>query len=94
MDADRHIHVLTHVADTISAGAILGSILGWFPPIAALAATVWYSVQIWESHTVQKWWRLFRYRRRTYAGVSHRGRHQKAAKKIIDTIGAGVADIT
>lgn len=65
MEPDHHIRVVTAVADTISAGAIVGSILGWFPPIAALAATVWYAVQIWESHTVQKWWRLHKRKRRT-----------------------------
>ena len=75
MDTDTHLKILSHTADTISAGAILGSMLGWFPPIAALAATLWYVVQIWESHTVQKWWRWHRLKRRTYA---YHKRHHEA----------------
>ncbi len=48
--------------DGVAAGAILGSIMGYLPAIAALAAIVWYSVQIYESKTVQKYVRLRRIR--------------------------------
>lgn len=59
-----HARHLTFVTDVVSAGTALGAILGFFPPIAALAACMWYSIQVWESHTVQKWYRLkFRMRR-------------------------------
>lgn len=75
MDTGRHLQALSHVADTISAGAIVGSILGVLPPVAALAATIWYAVQIWESHTVQKWWRLHKRGRHTVAARRRRGRH-------------------
>lgn len=71
---DAHARILTHVADTISAGAILGTFLGLLPPLAALAATIWYIVQVWESHTVQKWWRLHRHKRRTYRATRRRSR--------------------
>lgn len=64
-NVDNHVKVLTHVADTISAGAILGTFLGILPPLAAFAAFFWYLIQIWESHTVQKWWRLHTRQRRT-----------------------------
>ena len=47
----------TYVGDVISAGAIVGSFLGYFPIVAALAGFVWYVIQIWESRTVQHWWR-------------------------------------
>ena len=29
--------------------------MGWFPPVAALVAFVWYALQIYESKTVQEW---------------------------------------
>lgn len=40
-------------ADVISAIAIVGTFAGLLPPMAALAAVIWYTVQIWESDTVQ-----------------------------------------
>lgn len=46
---------LLHLVDSVSAAAILGTLAGWLPPLAALAAIVWYAVQIWESKTVQAW---------------------------------------
>lgn len=39
----------------LSIGAVLGSIAGILPPLAALAAAIWYAIQIWESKTVQGW---------------------------------------
>lgn len=56
--------VATHVADGISAVAIIGTILGYLPAFAALAAIIWYAVQIWESKTVQKYVRLHRRHKR------------------------------
>lgn len=35
--------------------AMLGSLLGFFPVVAAMAAAVWYMIQIYESDTSQKW---------------------------------------
>jgi len=45
------------ITDVVSAGAIIGTILGDLPYVAALAGMVWYTIQIWESRTVQHWWR-------------------------------------
>ena len=45
------------IGDVISAGAILGTILGDLPYVAAFAGMIWYTIQIWESRTVQHWWR-------------------------------------
>lgn len=39
----------------ISAGAIIGTLAGWVPVIAALVALVWYVIQISESATVRRW---------------------------------------
>lgn len=50
--------------DAVAAGSILGSILGYLPAIAAIAAIIWYAVQIWESKTVQSQVRVWRRRKR------------------------------
>lgn len=50
-----HARLLTHAADTISAAAIVGAFFGWLPPLAALMASLWYLLQIYESDTVQTW---------------------------------------
>jgi hypothetical protein len=41
------------MADVGAVGAILGSLAGYLPPLAALIAILWYAIQIWESDTVQ-----------------------------------------
>lgn len=46
---------ILHLVDSVSAVAIVGTLAGYLPPLAALAAIVWYTVQIWESKTVQAW---------------------------------------
>lgn len=38
----------TVVGDTLSAFAVVGSLMGWLPDIAALAAIIWYSIQIYD----------------------------------------------
>lgn len=43
--------------DIISAGAVIGTFLGYLPLMAAFLAMLWYVIQIWESRTVQDWWR-------------------------------------
>jgi hypothetical protein len=45
------------VTDVVSAGAIIGTIFGVLPFVAAFAGMIWYGIQIWESRTVQHWWR-------------------------------------
>ena len=35
--------------------AVLGTLAGILPPLVAIAALLWYAVQIWESDTVQGW---------------------------------------
>ena len=47
-------HVVGHL---VSAGAILGAIIGYLPAVAALVGVVWYLVQLYESHTVQRYLR-------------------------------------
>lgn len=48
-------NTLRHVIDTVSAGAIIGAIIGYLPALAALGAVIWYIIQIYESRTFQHW---------------------------------------
>lgn len=57
-------NIVRYTADGISGVAIVASIMGYLPGIAALAGIIWYGVQIWESKTVQKRIRVWRNRRR------------------------------
>jgi hypothetical protein len=34
---------------------LAGAIVGWFPGVAALVALAWYTIQIYESKTFQRW---------------------------------------
>ena len=43
-----HDALLIALADTISAFAVVGTLLGYLPDIAALAAIVWYMAQLIE----------------------------------------------
>lgn len=48
-------NITAWIGHSLSGAAILGTLAGWFPPIAAVVAFIWYSIQIWESDTVQKY---------------------------------------
>lgn len=45
----------TWVGNAFSVGAIVSTIFGWVPAIAAIVALCWYLIQIYESATVQRW---------------------------------------
>lgn len=47
--------VSSWIGSVVSTFAIIGTIVGWLPYIAAFAAFVWYIIQIWESRTIQHW---------------------------------------
>lgn len=48
-------HLLSWVGNTASIGAVVSTVFGWLPPVAAFIAVVWYVIQIYESDTVQSW---------------------------------------
>ena len=55
---------LSHwVGHLVSAGAIIGTIAGYLPALAAIVAVSWYLVQLYESHTVQFYLRARRERK-------------------------------
>lgn len=41
--------------DTVSIGALLGTLLGWLPHIATVLTVVWMAIRVYETKTVQKW---------------------------------------
>lgn len=41
------------VVDGLAAGAMLGTLMGYFPAIAALFTIVWTGIRIYETATVQ-----------------------------------------
>lgn len=47
----------------LSLGTIVGAVIGWLPAIAALAAFVWYVINVYESKTMQTWMRARRERK-------------------------------
>ncbi len=46
--------VAKYIADGVSYGAVVGTIFGYLPNLAAAASIVWISIQIWESKTFGK----------------------------------------
>ncbi len=51
----EHWYVFRWFGDGLSVGAIVGAFLGLLPAVAAIAAFIWYLIQIYESDTAQKW---------------------------------------
>ena len=60
----NNTHPISKIGDTISAGAIVATFFGYLPYIAAIAGFIWYCIQIWESRTIQHWWRNFQMKRK------------------------------
>lgn len=53
-----------HFVDAISIGAVLTTLAGLLPPIAALMSLIWSLIRIYETRTVQRWLKGDRYDRR------------------------------
>lgn len=58
-------HPVTKAVDVVAVAATVLAFLNWLPPLAALGALIWYSIQIWESKTMQHWYRARRQRRQS-----------------------------
>ena len=43
---DEHVNAILKAGDTISALAVITTLAGFLPPIAAVFAMLWYAVQI------------------------------------------------
>lgn len=46
---------IKHVGDAISIGAVLATLAGWLPAIAAALSIFWTVIRIYETKTVQRW---------------------------------------
>jgi CHASE2 domain-containing sensor protein len=46
---------IKHVIDAFSVSAVLATLAGWLPVIAAVASLVWSCIRIYETKTIQKW---------------------------------------
>jgi hypothetical protein len=51
----EHSDTIKVVGDSMAMGAVLGSLIGFLPAIAALFTIIWTGIRIWESHTVREW---------------------------------------
>jgi hypothetical protein len=51
---------MKHVGDAASAFVVVGAIVNWLPPVAALLTIIWTLIRIFESATVQAIVRRFR----------------------------------
>ena len=69
-------HHAYYVADVASLVAIGGAFAGFFPHVAAIAAFLWYCVQLFDSKPVQRF--LRKRRRRLY---HKRRQHVHAARR-------------
>lgn len=67
MDSQVDFHTVGHTVSAGGVGIALLSLIGWIAPVAAVIASVvavvWYSIQIYESDSVQKWLAMRRIRR-------------------------------
>ena len=41
--------------DVAGIGVIISAMVGWIPIFAAFVSLIWFSIQIWESRTIQHW---------------------------------------
>lgn len=46
--------------DVLSVGAVVSTLMGWLPAVAAIFTIVWTAIRIWETKTVQAIWKRFR----------------------------------
>jgi hypothetical protein len=60
---DSGHNILSWLGNLFSAGAIVGTLIGLIPSVAAVVALIWYAIQISESDTVKAWMRERRRRR-------------------------------
>lgn len=48
------IETAKHVGDAMSVFVVVGAIVNWLPPVAALLTILWTGIRIYESRTVQR----------------------------------------
>ena len=53
----EHHETIKQVADAASILTVIGTLMNALPEIAALVSLVWSLIRIWETDTVQNWWK-------------------------------------
>ena len=46
-----------HLIDGVSVATVMGTLMSWLPAIAALFTIVWTAIRIYETKTVQGWFK-------------------------------------
>ena len=46
-----------HVVDALSVITVIGTLVDMLPSIAAIFTIIWTGIRIWETDTVQRWWK-------------------------------------
>ena len=46
-----------HLIDGISVATVMGTLMSWLPAIAALFTIIWTAIRIYETKTVQGWFK-------------------------------------
>lgn len=52
-----HSEAVKSAVDAASVVTVVGTLVDVLPAIAALFTIVWTSIRIWETPTVQNWWK-------------------------------------
>jgi len=50
----EHHEQIKHVVDAVAAGTMVGAMVAWLPPVAAIFTIVWSGIRIYETATIQK----------------------------------------
>jgi hypothetical protein len=53
---DQH-ETVKHVVDALSVITVIGTLVDMLPSIAAIFTIIWTGIRIWETDTVQRWWK-------------------------------------
>jgi hypothetical protein len=48
------------IVDGLSLASVIGALMAWLPPLAALLSIIWTLIRIWETETVQGWVKRWR----------------------------------
>lgn len=53
----EHHEIIRTALDAVSIITVIGTLLQVLPAIAALFTIVWTGIRIWETKTVEQWWK-------------------------------------
>jgi hypothetical protein len=52
---EQHFENAKVIGDAMSVAAVVGTLAGWLPAIAAALSIIWTAIRIYETKTVQRW---------------------------------------